>query len=104
MKYLETKVFRLGRRQIRQQHIELGRPVLRHTRTSQRLVVRQCIYTVWARTVHEPLPTHIQLAVGGKHALLDAENSVGGRHVIDGDGGAGHGDDGDATEMVEGVC
>ncbi len=49
---------RFCRRQIRKQHIEHGCAVLRHARAAQRLVVRQRIYTVRTRTVHETLPTH----------------------------------------------
>ena len=73
-------------------HIELGRAVSRHARAAQRLVVRQRLQAARAGPVHEPLPTHGQLVVGSLHALLDGQDSVGGCGIVNGNGGARHGD------------
>jgi hypothetical protein len=94
--------------QVRHQHIEFGRPVLRHARAAQRLAVRQRIHAVRAGAIHESLPTHKQLAVGGKHALLDAQYRIRGGRVVNGNGGAGHRHDrnvaaGDGMQNIQGA-
>jgi hypothetical protein len=101
MTHLLTQVPRTHLRilRIRQQHIQLGRAVSRHARAAQRLVVRQRIHTARTGAVHEPLTTHVQRAIGGKHALLDAQYRVGGGGIVDRNGGARHCDNGDATAV-----
>ncbi len=99
--YRVTKLFLVFLCQICHQHVQLGRAVLRHARAAQRLVVRQRIHAARADSVHEPLLTHVQLAVGSVNALLDAEHSVRSGGIVNGDGSAGHGDDGDATVIIQ---
>ena len=90
--YLSTKRcnFFLRQRAI-EQHIQLGRAVLRHARAAQRLVVCQRLQAARAGPIHEPLPTHGQLAVGSKYAMLDAQNSIARGCIVNDDGGARHG-------------
>ncbi len=95
--YIFTERFRLRLRQRLHQHIELGRAISSNPRSAQRLVVRQRLHAARAGPVHEPLPMHKQFVVGGKHALLDAQYRVGGGGIVNGNGGARHGNHGNGT-------
>ncbi len=66
-----------------------SRAVLRHSRATQRLVVRQRLNAVRAGPVDEPLTTHVHCAVQQKHALFDTQYRVGEGRIVNYDDGAG---------------
>ena len=78
--HLWAQRLRLRVRQGVQNDGELARAVSAHTGAGQRVVVRQPVGTHPAVVVlvHDLLPTRVHCAVGSIHALLDAQDRVGG--------------------------